>query len=48
MRGTQALPYYNVDDSSVPLNPTDSDSNTYTVHIDEDPIVIKITGIEKA
>ena len=37
-----------VDDSSVPLNPTDSDSNTYTVHIDEDPIVIKITGIEKA
>ncbi|TQS83513.1 hypothetical protein [Candidatus Methanomassiliicoccus intestinalis] len=48
--GYSGAPILHVDDSSVPLKATSSGSNkyTYTVHIDEDPIVIKITGIEKA
>ena len=45
--GYTGTPVLYVDDSSVPLEPKDG-SNTYTVHLDKDPIIIKITGISPA
>lgn len=49
--GFTGTPTLYVDGSDVPLKPNNSNDGpvyNYTVHIDKDPIVIKITGISPA
>lgn len=47
--GYKGTPELYVDDSNVPLEPkVDGSKYTYTVHLDKDPIIIKITGISLA
>lgn len=48
--GYTGTPVLHVDDSEAALEPDSVDGSeyTYTVHIDKDPIVIKITGISPA
>lgn len=47
--GYKGTPKLYVDDSNVLLEPkVDGSKYTYTVHLDKDPIIIKITGISPA
>lgn len=49
--GYTGTPILTVDDSDVSLKPTNGNDGPvydYTVHIDKDPIIIKITGISPA